>query len=331
MTAPAAGRHGLRALLAAPAIAAAGALPGAASAQDYPSRPVTLVVPYGPGSSTDNIARPVALALQEALGQPVVVDNRSGANGVVGTQFAARARPDGYTILVGSSTTLAANAGLFKTLPYDPQKDFTPIAGVASTSMMFAVRADSAAKDMRGFLDQAARQGDPPPAVAYGSSSAQVALALLMKASGTRALTAVPYRDTPQTIADLMGGRIAMGIIDVGNGVPHIAAGRLHALAISAATRSDYAPDVPTLDELWPGTRLVTWIGLVAPAGTPAPIVDRIERTVAAAMAGPEIRQRFAAIGTEIDHVGQGELARRMRDDRSQWLELIRMGGIEPQ
>jgi tripartite-type tricarboxylate transporter receptor subunit TctC len=311
------------------AIAAAAPLPRAVSAQDYPSRPVTLVVPYGPGSSTDNIARPVALALQEALGQPVVVDNRSGANGVVGTQFAARARPDGYTVLVGSSTTLAANVGLFRALPYDPQKDFTPVAGVASTSMMFVARADSAAKDMRSFLDQAARQASPP-AVAYGSSSAQVALALLMKVSGAR-LTAVPYRDTPQTITDLLGGRIAMGIIDVGNGVPHIEAGRLHALAISAGTRSAYAPDVPTLDELWPGTRLVTWIGLVAPAGTPGPIIDKLERTVEVVMAKPEIRQRFAAIGTEIDHVGRQELARRMRDDQSQWLELIRIAGIEPQ
>lgn len=311
------------------AVGAAGVLPRPASAQDYPSRPISIVVPYGPGSSTDNMARPIAQGLQEILGQSVVVDNRGGASGVIGTQFAARAKPDGYTILAGSSTTLAANLGLFRSLPYDPRKDFAPVAGVASTSMMFVTRADSAAKDMRGFLEHAARQADPV-AIAHGSASAQVALALFRRASGARC-AAVPYRDTPQTIADLLGGRVEAGIVDVGNGVPHIKAGRLNALAVSAATRSAFAPDTPTLGEFWPGTELVTWIGLVAPAGTPAPIVARLERALAAVVAKPETAERFAKIGTEIDHVGHAELARRIERDQSQWLELIKLAGIEPQ
>ena len=161
-------------------------------AQDYPSRPVTIVVGFPAGSATDNLFRPVAVALQAGLGQPVIIDNKPGANGVVATQYVARAKPDGYTLLAGSSTTLAANVGLFKSLPYDPIKDFEPIAGLGSTSMMFMVRADSPAKDLKSFLALAGKEASPMP-VAYGSSSAQVALAMFAKATGVQ-FTPVPYK-----------------------------------------------------------------------------------------------------------------------------------------
>ena len=314
--------------LAAAALLAAGLLP-TAQAQDYPSRPITIVVPYGPGSATDNVVRPVAMALQKALGQTVVVDNRAGANGVIGTQFGARAKADGYTLLAGSSTTLAANAGLFKTLPYDPQKDFSPVAGMASTSMMVMVRSDFPAKDLKAFLAYAGRQQNPLP-VAYGSSSAQVALTLLAKISGVK-FTGVPYKGTPQAITDLIGGQVPVAIVDVGNGVPQIKAGRLTALAISGAARSVSAPDVPTLAETWPGTQLVTWIGLVAPTGTPPAVVEKLDRAIAAAMATPEMKQQFAAIATEIDPASHTELGQRMQRDYVQWLELIKAAGIQPE
>ena len=147
------GGRGRRAWLLATCLAAL--LPSALQAQDFPSSPVTIVVPYGPGSYTDNVIRPLAVVLQKVLGQPIVIDNRAGASGIIGTQHAARAKPDGYTMLAGSTTTLAANAGLFKNLPYDPQKDFVPVAGVAATSMMFMVRSDGAAKDLTAFLTRA--------------------------------------------------------------------------------------------------------------------------------------------------------------------------------
>ena len=319
-------RTNLRALGAA--LLAIGLLT-AAQAQDYPSRPITIVVPYGPGSATDNVVRPVALALQKALGQTVIVDNKAGANGVIGTQFGARARPDGYTLLAGSSTTLAANVGLFKTLPYDPQKDFVPVAGMASTSMMFVVRADFPAKDVKAFLAYAAKQPNPVP-VAYGSSSAQVALTLLTKLSGVK-FSGIPYKGTPQAITDLLGGQVPVAIVDVGNGVPQIKAGRLTALAISGTARSVSAPDVPTLAETWPGTQLVTWIGLVAPAGTPPAVIEKLDRAVAAAMAAPEMKQQFAAIATEIDPASHTELGQRMQRDQVQWLELIKAAGIQPE
>ena len=300
-----------------------------ASAQDFPSRPVTIVVPYGPGSYTDNVIRPVAVALQKALGQTVVIDNKAGANGILGTQFVARARPDGYTLLAGSSTTLAANAGLYKALPYDPRKDFTPIGGLASTSMMFMVRSDFPAKDLKGFLAHAARQGNPLP-VGYGSSSAQVALALLAKESGVK-FTGVPYKGTPQAITDLIGGQVPAAIVDVANGVPQIKSGKLHALAISGAARSVSAPDVPTLAETWPGRELVTWIGLVAPAGTPPAVVEKLSAAVTAALTSPEIRQQFTTIATELEPTSAQELGRRMQRDHVHWLDLIKAAGIQPE
>ena len=311
-------------------VLAGGLLPLTSLAQsDYPSRPITIIVPYGPGSSTDNTARPIAQALTKSLGQSVIIDNKAGANGVIGTQLGARAKPDGYTLLVGSSTTLAANAGLFKNLPYDTQKDFQAISGLGSTSMMFMVRSDFAAKDLKSFLAYAARQGAPVP-VAYGSSSAQVALALLTKVSGVK-FTGVPYKGTPQAITDLLGGQVPVAIVDVGNGVPHLKSGKAVALAVSAAARSTAAPDVPTLAETWPGTQLVTWIALVAPAGTPMPIVEKLNNAITAALATPEVRQQFAQVVTEVEPVSHQDLTRRMQRDRGLWLELIKEAGIQPE
>jgi tripartite-type tricarboxylate transporter receptor subunit TctC len=257
----------------------------------------------------------------------VVIDNRAGANGVIGTQLGARAKPDGYTLLAGSSTTLAANVGLFKNLPYDPQKDFQAVAGLGSTSMMFMVRSDFPAKDLKGFLAYASKQTNPMP-VAYGSSSAQVALALLGKISGVK-FSGIPYKGTPQAITDLIGGQIQVAIVDVGNGVPQIKSGRAVALAISGATRSVSAPNIPTLAETWPGTQLVTWIGLVAPAGTPLAIVDKLNQAVTTALAQPEVVQQFATISTEIEPVSHPELTKRMQRDQTQWLELIKAAGIQ--
>lgn len=310
-------------------LAALALLPGAGFAQDYPSRPVTIVVPYGPGSYTDNVIRPVAVGLQKELGQAVVIDNKAGANGVIGSQFAARARPDGYTLLAGSTTTLAANTGLFKALPYDPLKDFVPVAGIAVTSMMFIVRADYPARDLKAFLAHAARQPQPL-SVGYGSSSAQVALAQLSKISGVK-FNPVPYKGTPQAITDLIGGQVPVAIVDVSNGVPQVKAGKVAALAISGARRAAAAPEVPTLAEAFPGTQLVTWIGLVAPAGTPQPVVDRINQAVTKVLGTPELKQQFAALATDLEAMTPQEMGRRMQRDQAEWLELIKAAGIQPE
>jgi tripartite-type tricarboxylate transporter receptor subunit TctC len=316
--------------IAACAVAAMWAFAQVGIAQDYPSKPITIVVPFAAGSVTDTLVRVLAAELQKLLGQPVLVDDKPGAQGVLGTRYGASAKPDGYTLLAGSSTTLAANVGLFKKLPYDPVKDFQPIAGFGYTSMMFMVRADSPAKDLKSFL-ALARKESLPMASAFASSSGQVALALLSTASGVK-FTPVPYKSTPQAITDLIGGQIPMAVVDVGSGMTQIrGGGRLTALAISGASRSVSAPDVPTLAESFPNIELVTWIGLVAPAGTPMAVVDKLYSAIANALGSAEVKQKFAAASTEVELVAPGDLAKRMQRDQARWIELIRAAGIPPE
>ena len=323
-------RSGFSRVLAANLVLALGALPLATPAQEYPSRPVTIVVPFPPGAAVDNIVRPLTTELARLLGQPVVVDNKAGAQGVIGSQFVARAKPDGYTLLAGSSTTLAANVGLFKTLPYDPIKDFQPVAGLGYTSMMFLVRADSPVKDLKGLLAMARNQ-PAPFAAAFSSSSGQVALAILARAMGINVLP-VPYKGTPQVVTDLLGGAVPMAAIDVGSGVPHIGTGgRLTALAITGSSRSVSAPGVPTLSETYSNAELVTWVGIVAPAGTAMPVVTKLHAAIASVLATPDLKQSFAAIATEVEPVAPDDLGKRMQRDQLLWLELIRAIGIQPQ
>ena len=318
-----------RQVVAAAVLASIGLMATVHAADEFPSRPITVVVPYPPGSATDNLLRPLAVDMQKALGQTIIIDNRPGAQGLIAAQFVARAKPDGYTLFAGSSTTLAANVGLYRTLPYDPIKDFTPVAGLGHVSMMFMVRTDSPAKTLKDYLD-AARKDAAPTAAAYGSSSAQVALAMLSKATEVK-FNPVPYKGTPQAITDLMGGAVPMAVVDVGNGVPQLKTGRLRALAISGPARIAAAPDVPTLLESYPDTELVTWIGLVAPAATPKPVVDRIYEAVRTVLATAEMKQKFAAVTTEVEPVAPADLGRRMQKDQVRWVELIRAAGIEPQ
>jgi len=315
-------------ITAAAALVLGLALP-AAQAQDYPARPVTMVVPFPAGTGTDNLIRPVALELQKLLGQPVVIDNRGGAQGVIGAQYVAQAKPDGYTLLVGSVTTLAANVGLFKTLPFDPVRDFQPVAGVASTSMMFLVRADSPNKDLKTLLATARQQQTPVP-VAYASSSGQVALALLSRAMGVK-FTPVPYKGSPQAVNDLIGGVVPVAVVDIGSGLPQVRAGKLAALATTGNARSASAPDVPTLSESYPGSGLVTWIGVVAPTGTPKPVVDHLYEAFAKVLAMPATKEKFGSMSFDVETVAPAELGKRMQADQAHWIGLIRAAGIQPE
>jgi tripartite-type tricarboxylate transporter receptor subunit TctC len=313
-------------------VACVGSLAGMvpqALAQDYPTRPVTMVVPFPAGTGTDNMVRPLANELQKSLGQPIVVDNKPGAQGVIGTTFVARAKGDGYTLLVGSVTTLAANVGLFKTLPFDPMKDFQPVVGLGSTSMMFLVRSDSQTPDLKSFLDWA-RSQPAPVTVGYASSSGHVALALLSKVTGIK-FTPVAYKGSPQALTDVIGGQIRMAVVDVGSGAPHVKASRLNGLAITGARRSPSVPNVPMLAESYPNNSLVTWIGLVAPAGTPPEVVNKLYQAISKVLSTPEMVEKFAASSFDVEVVSPADLGKRMQADQTQWVQLIRAAGIEPQ
>ena len=296
-------------------------------AQEFPSRPITLVAPFPPGTVTDNVTRPLAQALQEILGQPVIVDNRAGAQGVIGATFVARSKPDGYTLLVASST-MFVGTHLYKNVPYDPL-GFQPVANIGATSMMMMVKDSSPIKSLADFIDAAKSQREPPT-VAFGSPSAQMVMTMFSNAAGVK-LTPISYRGTPQALIDLAGGQVDAAVVDIGNGVAQIQSGRLRALAISANARSSAAPNVPILAETFPGVAMETIIAVVAPAGTPVAVVERLDRAIRSALARPEIKARYAALTTEVKPLSSAELARLLKTDVPKWEALIKGAGIEPQ
>ena len=302
----------------------------AAFAQDFPTRPITLVAPFPAGSVTDSVSRSLAQAMQEILGQPVVVDNRAGAQGTIGAAYVANSKPDGYTLLVGSSVMFVAKS-LFKTLPYEPVEGFQPVAGIGSTSMMFMVKDSSAFKSIEDMAS-AAKSGREPVTIGYGSPSGQVALALFSNASGGKPV-GVSYKGIPQALTDLLGGHVAVAIVDIGSGVTQMKSGGMRALAISAQARSTAAPDVPTLAESLRGAdiSLETIIAVLAPAKTPPAVVDRLEKAVRASLTKAEMRARLAGVSTTVLPLSASELTQRLKTDNPRWEGLIKAAGIEPQ
>ncbi|MBP8298063.1 MAG: tripartite tricarboxylate transporter substrate binding protein [Burkholderiales bacterium] len=301
-----------------------------AFAQDFPTRPVTLVAPFPAGSVTDSVSRALAQAMQESLGQPVVVDNKAGAQGTIGAAFVANSKPDGYTLLVGSSVMFVAKS-LFKTLPYEPVDGFQPVAGIGSTSMMFMVKDSSAYKSIADVTN-AARSGREPVTIAYGSPSGQVALALFSNAAGVKPV-GVSYKGIPQALTDLAGGHVSVAIVDIGSGVTQMKSGGMRALAISAQARSTAAPDVPTLAESLRGAEisLETIIAIMAPAKTPPAVVERLEKAIRAALAKPEMRTRLAGVSITPLPITAIEVTQRLKTDNPRWEGLIKAAGIEPQ
>lgn len=300
-----------------------------AMAQDYPARPITIIVPQPPGSASDNVTRPIAIALKEALGQPVIVENKGGAAGMIGMGQAARAAPDGYTLVVVSNTTMAANPSMYRKLPYDAEKDYAPVALMGMTSMMFVVRSEFPAESLDALLAQAGQRGTPFTA-GYGSSTAQVALNMLTTVSNT-AMTPVPYPGTPKLLVDLIGGTVDLAVVDIGNGMVQARAGKVRPLAIAASRRLEAAGDVPTLAERFQNATMDTWIALAAPAGTPPAVVDRLNAAVNQAARRPDVRQAFSTVAIDIATATPAELGAMIRADQKKWPAMIRAAGIEPQ
>lgn len=322
-------RRNLLACALAPLLAAAATL-AHAQGDDFPSRPVTLVAPFPAGSVTDAVTRVLGNALAKSLGQPVVVENKAGAQGTIGAAYVANARPDGYTLLVGSSAMFVAKS-LYKTLTYDPVASFTPVAGVGSTAMMFVVPAKSPLRTATD-LAAAARKAAPPVSMAYGSPSGQIAVALFSTVSGSDPI-AVSYRGIPQAITDMIGGQVQVAVVDIGNGLAQVNGKKARALAISSSSRYAGAPDIPTLQESFPRASgaLETIIGIMAPAGTPAPVVQKLEAAFRQAMATSEVKAHFQALNTSVLSLSAKELGDRIRTDNPRWESLMKKAGIQPQ
>ena len=299
-----------------------------AFSQAYPSRPVKLIVPFPAGSATDQVARLAGSQLQEALGQPFVVENKAGAQGSIAAAEVARASPDGLTLMVTTNTPQAANVSLFKKLTYDPVKDFAPIARLGTTSFMLMVRPDFPAKNLKEFLSYTKTK--PGLSAGYGSSGSQVSLAML-KSMGKLDVVEVPYKGIPQTITDTMGGSLAFTFVDLGNALAQARGGKLRGLAVTSSKRTPLAPDVPALAEQLKGYELIAWFGLVAPAKTPNDIVQKLHDATVKGLAKPEVKEKFAAIGTDVAPLNPEQFAKFIQSEIAHWAKLVKLAGIQPE
>jgi tripartite-type tricarboxylate transporter receptor subunit TctC len=300
-----------------------------AHSQTYPSRPVKLVVPFPAGTATDQIARVIGQQLQESLGQPFVVDNKPGAQASIGAAEVARSAPDGYTLLVGTNTPLAANPSLFKKLTYDPLKDFAPIARLGTISFMIMVRSDFPAKNLKEFLSYS-RSNPGKLSAGYGSAGSQVSQAML-RSMGKIDFIDVPYKGLPQAVNDVLGGQISFTFADLATALAQIKGGKLRGIAVTAQKRSPLAPEVPAIAEELPGYELIAWFALVAPAGTPAPVVSRLHDVTAKALAKPDVAARFATLGTDVGPMNPEQLGGFIRSETAKWAKMAKEAGIQPE
>jgi tripartite-type tricarboxylate transporter receptor subunit TctC len=307
-------------------------LGAAARAQGtWPTRPVRFVVSFTPGGTTDIIARLIGATLTETWGQSVVIENRPGAGGNIGSEHVARSAPDGYTLLVGSVGPLAVNQSLVKNMPYDTLRDFAPITLLAGVPNILVVPAASPIRDVPGLVAAAKAR---PGQLSYGSTgvgtSAHLSGVMLDHMAGTQTLH-VPYRGAV-ALNDLMAGRVDFMFATIPSVIGHIRDGRLRPLAVSSTTRSRSNPDVPTMVELgYPEFSASSWFGMVAPAGTPPAILEKITADVHAALALPRNAQSMIDQGA--DPVGNGPEAFRafMADEISRWREIVRLAGALPE
>jgi tripartite-type tricarboxylate transporter receptor subunit TctC len=302
---------------------------GTALAQGYPNHTVKLVVPYGPGSSPDSVGRIIAQQIQEALGQPVIVSNVAGALANVGTAEVARAAPDGYTILLTTNTPHAANVALFKSLPFDPVKDFAPIVRLITTSMVMLVRADFPAGNLKEFIAYAKTRPQGLNA-GYGSAASILSIAKLRTAASFKTLD-VAYKGVPLAITDVLSGQVDFTFGDFAVSLPQIQGGKMKGLGVTSPARTPLAPDLPAIAEMFPGYETRIWYGLVSPAGTPKPVVTKLHDVVVASLARPEVKARLAGLGLEPAPMTPEEFAEFIKKEIAKWTREVREAGIEPQ
>lgn len=304
---------------------------GAAAAQAWPTKPIRAVVPFAAGSATDQIGRAFAEKMAATLGQPVVIDNKPGANGMLGAEAVAAAAPDGYTILIGTNSTNAALKFLLKKLPYDQDKAFVPVAFIGSVPLMVAVNNDVPAKTLKELVELA-RAKPGQVSVAYATTSQQVSSEMLASMAGVK-FNMIPYKSGPAAMTDLIGGQVNVFTADFGVTVPQLKAGKIRGLAVTSTQRSKAVPEVPTVNEALglKDYELIAYFAVFAPAGTPSEIVARLNQAVNAAAAAKDLQDRFESIGFAIEPGTPEQLAARNRAETEKWGRAIRDAKIEPQ
>jgi tripartite-type tricarboxylate transporter receptor subunit TctC len=314
----------VKSLLAVAALACG----AAASAQPYPAKPIRVISPWAPGGPAEALARVVTVKMSETLGQPIVIESRGGANGEIGTASVAKSAPDGYTILLSHLGPTAISPALKKDLPYDPVKDFEPISQVVAGPTLLVVRNDLPVKSVKELVDYAkANDGK----LSYGSvgigSTTHLAGEMLNQTAGIET-THVPYKGSTPILVDLMGGRLEFAFVGISGSLQQARAGQVRAIAISTLTRSPSAPDIPAVAETLPGFELNSWYGMMAPAGTPKPIVVRLNQELVRALRIPDVVEWMKQNGLDPAPTTPEEHAAYIRAEIAKWSKIVQAARI---
>jgi tripartite-type tricarboxylate transporter receptor subunit TctC len=295
----------------------------AQAAEAYPSKPIRLVVPFPAGGPTDIFARAVMSKVSEKLGQSIFVDNRPGAGGEIGTEVAARAPADGYTLVLGTSSTHSVAPAYGMKLPYDPIKDFTPIVHVGDAPNLMLVPNDTPAKNVKEWIEYARKNPGKLNYASSGNGTVVQLTAEYLKAEAHLDIVHVPYKGTALAIPDLMSGKVNVLFDSMPTGLPHVKAGRLRALAITSLHRSPLLPNLPAVSETIPGFESVVWFGLYGPKGLPADVVKRVNAAVNEALKDKDVRDHLARLGIEPAGGTPQQLAEVVAKDRAKWRKII--------
>jgi len=299
-------------------------------ADSYPSKPITLVAVFGPGSASDTICRVIAQPLSAALNESVIVENRPGANGALAAQYVARSAPDGYTLLMGTNSPLSAVPFMMKSPPYDAVKDFTPITRVGSFTLMLVVHPSIPAKNMKELIDYAK---DNPGRLSFASANTSgIVAGETLKHWAEIDMLHVPYKSPPPALQDLVAGRVSMMFTDLTTGLPHVQSGALRALAVTRLHRSSLFPELPTMDEAGvTGFDMDSWAGIVAPAGTPPEIVTRLNTELRKIIDSPDIKKMLGRVGFEAFSSSPKEMEDTIKVKLGKWGKMIKDAGIHPE
>ena len=300
----------------------------AAAAQTYPAHPVKLVVPFPPGSTPDIVGRTLGTKLQEALGQPFVVENRTGAGGNIGTEAVAKAPADGYTLLIGITGPIATNKYLYRSLPYDPDRDLAPISLLATAPQLLVAAPALGVDSFPAFIDYARAHPGRISYASVGSGSASHLTMELLKGEAKIDLVHVPYRGFPPAVTDMLGGSIQAMFAIIPGVLPHVRAGKMKALAVTALKRSQLAPEVPSVAELgFPQLESLAWIGLLAPAGTPSGVLTRLSDETMRRMREPDVRELLGKQGFDVVAGTPAQFQQWIRAESAKWARVIKASG----
>jgi len=301
------------------------------TAQNYPSRPIRLLVPYPAGGPVDIMGRLTAQKLTEQLGVQLVVDNRAGANGNIAGDIVARSNPDGYTLLMGANGVIAVNPGLYRKMPFDPQKDLAPISLIGTGALMMVVTPSVPVRSVAEFIALAKSKPGGVNFASSGSGSTAHLCSELLKSMAGIDIVHVPYKGSAPALNDVIGGQVQMLITGVSSAIGHTRSGKLRALGVTSAKRLPALPDVPAIAETVRGYEVLTWYGVFAPVGTPAAIVQRLHGAIVTGMASRDMQEKMTALGADAVTNSPKEFAALVRDEIAKWGQVLRTAGIRPE